>query len=738
MRNQKYNVSLFDNNRDILAKVKSFTFEELYDYLEKESEKEFASKDELSAIVCGTFIDKKRTAKNLLCRCIITYDIDYYNHDLKQLLSYISNCLQDYSYIYYTTSSNTSETPKLRLLLFVNKEILNGEYKKVSINIAKHFLAELFKESNYRKEKKTVSSAFDKCSYSPSYLMYTPVKVNGDFKLNKNKGKLIDIKAVYCTKKESYSDEDDFALDYINYPLAITDDKVKEILSNYDCNEVDYHGWVEVLLALHHQYKGGDKGLEFFINWSLTDNNISEKGRYENGSVIDVCTYKYKNAKSNILNSITFASIIYKVNEKKRLPSEVNDWFEFEAVKPLSIFKDVKRNKEGYITKILSTYANFRIMCDYYNLKISYDIISKENVNSLNIKNQNSLLAIVISTMILNGMDKGLGALYINLMGENNQINTFKNIMDNVTWDGTDRLESFYKTIEVEEEYLEVRDLYLLKWLQQMLYLTLYDGRRKIARNLLVFQSSQKIGKSTWLMSLLPDHLSQYIGEGLELDPTSSTKMLMCFKKIFAELGELEQSFKKADINQFKAIFGRTKDELNIKYLPHPVSYTRTTSFLGTVNEINFLKDKTGSTRFLVLPVKKVNGYHGIDMLQVYKQIIETIGYIDFELNEEQSERQRVINQEFEQPDIMDEMFTNVFETEFIEGGEYMSCTEILEQIGYHKRDVKHNIRCDIANTLRKYKFDYRKNVKKWKVKLKSDKNIKSIKSNQLFNKENN
>lgn len=715
MHNPKYRISFFNSNRDTLPKQKDLTFEEILDYFRNATRVNFVSKDNLEAMICGTFIKNERTTEALTCRSIITYDIDNYQYDLDVLITSVTECLKNNTYIYYTTASSTFANPRLRILLFISNPVARTDYNRISEKIAK----DLF--------NKDILTALDSASYSAMQLMYLPNFVNLEFKNGKNIGKLIDFdkyKDIEATDKLSTT-EDDFALDYVNYPLMITDDKVKEILLNYDCNEVDYHGWVEVLLALHHQYKGGDKGLEFFINWSLTDNNISEKGRYENGSVIDVCTYKYKNAKSNILNPITFASIIYKVNEKKRLPSEVNDWFEFEAVKPLSIFKDVKRNKEGYITKILSTYANFRIMCDYYNLKISYDIISKENVNSLNIKNQNSLLAIVISTMILNGMDKGLGALYINLMGENNQINTFKNIMDNVTWDGTDRLESFYKTIEVEEEYLEVRDLYLLKWLQQMLYLTLYDGRRKIARNLLVFQSSQKIGKSTWLMSLLPDHLSQYIGEGLELDPTSSTKMLMCFKKIFAELGELEQSFKKADINQFKAIFGRTKDELNIKYLPHPVTYTRTTSFLGTVNEINFLKDKTGSTRFLVLPVKKVNGYHGIDMLQVYKQIIETIGYIDFELNEEQSERQRVINQEFEQPDIMDEMFTNVFETEFIEGGEYMSCTEILEQIGYHKRDVKHNIRCDIANTLRKYKFDYRKNVKKWKVKLKSDKNLK-------------
>ena len=192
-------------------------------------------------------------------------------------------------------------------------------------------------------------------------------------------------------------------------------------------------------------------------------------------------------------------------------------------------------------------------------------------------------------------------------------------------------------------------------------------------------------------------------------------------KKIFVELGELEQSFKRADINQFKAIFGRTKDELNIKFLAHPVTYIRTTSFLGTVNEVSFLKDKTGSTRFLVLPVEKLNGYHNIDMLQLYRQIIDTIGYVDFELTSKESEQQRIINEEFEQPDSLDEMFTSNFEIEFDEGGEYMKCHEALEQIGYSKRDIKHNLRCDMGNILRKYNFKYRKNTKTFKLKLKNN-----------------
>ena len=724
MHNQKHNVSLFDNNRDIFVKEKSFTFEELYRHLEKESEKKFVSKDELSAIVCGTFIDKKRTAKNLLCRSIITYDIDYYNHDLDHLTSYIANCLHDYKYIYYTTSSSTFKTPKLRLLLFVDRDINNDDYKTVSKNIAKHFLAELFKESNYRKEKKTVDSAFDKCSYSPSYLMYLPINASDDFKLNKNNGKLIDIE----NHVNQDNDVENFCTEEFNrIPLAISDDKIKITLSNYDPTNLDYHEWLEVLLALHHQYEGGDDGLEILINWSLTDKKISEKNRYQKGNVEEVCTYKYRKLDLTSLDKIVkFSTIIYKSNLNKKIP--VN--FNIVNYKPIpldgNIFVDFKWNKKtGEITGVKPTYNNFEAMCRYYNIEISYDIITKENVNSLNEKDQNSLNSIIQSTMILNNMDRGLTAPYIYLMANRNKINTVKIIMDNVIWDGQDRLRDFYNTVEVDDKYKDARDIYLLKWLKQSLYLVLHEGDRKICRNLLIFQGGQKGGKSTWVNNLLPKHLGDYIGEGLRLNLNNSTDLLSCLKKWYVELAELEQSFKITDINQWKAFFGRRKDELNIKYVASPLVVERTTSFIGTVNEVSFLKDKSGSTRFLVLPVKKLNGYHGIDMLQLKKQIIETSGYMDFELDDNECEMQRLINEDFEQPNILEEQFLNVFEIEVVGDGIYLNCTEIFEQIGYSKRDVNRPMQCDLANILRKYNFNRQTDTKKWNVKLKSDKNLK-------------
>jgi hypothetical protein len=721
MNNPKYTISFFQGKHDRLPKVEEFTFQELRIRLSNAAREPYISKDELEGMVCGEFAENKRATEHLTFRSIITYDIDNYKHNLEKLIKDCASCLKDIKYLYYTTISSTFDKPRIRVLIFPNSNIVSHNYSKVAKLIAE----DLFNED--------ILEALDRASYTPVQLMYVPSLRTTDFRCKAHDGIVLNIDKYNHVEVRSNVT---YVADFKNIPLAnLSDEKVIGTLSKYDVNETDYYEWFTVCQALHHQYSGSEKGLEIFRQWSLRDS------RYSQDTIIKDTKIKYQSVRAECERPITFASVIAIVNEKQRLLSKGDGTRNFESLLfegPTNEkdengnliyircpFIDVKRNEKDRIVKVFSTYRNFQIMCKHYGIEISYDVISKENVNNLG-ETQNSLVSILRSAMTLNGMDIGLTLEYINLMAKGNKRNGFRNALDKVIWDGQDRLKAFYKTLEVKEpEHEEVRNLYLLKWLQQMLYLALYDPAstdgRKIARNLLVLQSDQQCGKSTWFKALLPDHLSDFIGEGLHLNSNNDMSVLACIKHIFVELAELEQSFKTTDINQFKAFFGRTKDILNIKYLPCPEGFIRTTSFLGTVNEVSFLKDKTGSTRFLVLPIKNANGFHGIDMMQLYKQIYEKTDYINFELNKEEQEKQRLINEEFQQPDVIEEQFRNNFETEFTTGGTYRNCTQILEQLGYTKRDINYTRRCDIANVLRKYNFDYRKKDKHWLVKLKGE-----------------
>ena len=107
-------------------------------------------------------------------------------------------------------------------------------------------------------------------------------------------------------------------------------------------------------------------------------------------------------------------------------------------------------------------------------------------------------------------------------------------------------------------------------------------------------------------------------------------------------------------------------------------------------------------------------------MLQLYKEILETTDYCNFELNEVERESQREINEEFEQPNLLEETFLDNFELEF-EGGEYMNCSEMLKQLSLGVKDFTYSRKADIKHIVVKYGFKYRKDLKKWLVKIKQN-----------------
>lgn len=711
---KKYCISFFNNCTDVIASREELSFEEILSYFKKVAIKPFTSKSNLGAMVCGSFKDNKRSAKDLISRSILTFDLDDYEEDFNSLKSEIETSLGDYTYIYYTTSSSTLSNPRARILLFIDNDVGRDSYG----NLGRKIVAKLF-------SNKLLKAISDESSFTPSQLMYLPNKVNDEFRGGKNVKELIKVDDYIAVREESKK-EDDEAKELIiwsnNLPLDLTKERVIETLGRYDCNETDYKEWLTVCQALHHQFMGSEEGLKIFTDWSLTDS------RYLEEDIIVDCKEKYKSIKGGGSRPITFASVIKLVNLKKNLPSKIVKNPALLVEVPIEDFLDYKSKftaKGREIRVIKNTYENFEILCKAYNVKISYDIITKRNISTMfEFEDDNLLTTEIESLLIRNNLDKGVAAKYVYMMGRKNKINSFKEILDNTIWDGQSRLDEFCRTINVNPIYEDLKNLYIKKWLQQLIYLSHADEKdRKIGRYILVFQGKQEMGKTTWVRSLLPVKLKNYISEGLHLNFNDSMSIITCASNLIVELGELETSFKKTDIAEFKAFFGRSKDVVNVKYIPFPITYPRTTSFIGSINDEEFLKDRTGSTRFLIIPTKNLNGYHDIDMLQLFKEIRESTDYVNFELSDEEKLMQNEHNKMFEVPDILEEGFLDNYDLEADkEVCDYYSAIQILEQMGYRKQDINNTRRIDIGRILRKHKCHKNTKTNKWLLKIR-DKN---------------
>jgi putative DNA primase/helicase len=149
------------------------------------------------------------------------------------------------------------------------------------------------------------------------------------------------------------------------------------------------------------------------------------------------------------------------------------------------------------------------------------------------------------------------------------------------------------------------------------------DGFRN--RGVLVLQGKQGIGKTTFLKNLCGENWGgnkKWFGEGLTLDPEVKDSKISAISYWITELAELENTTKRG-MPALKAFLTNSVDTLRKPYGVEETNFTRRTVFAGTVNEMGFLSDTTGNSRFWVIPVKEFKDTSKIDMQQVWATVAE-------------------------------------------------------------------------------------------------------------------
>ncbi|MCM1474154.1 MAG: virulence-associated E family protein, partial [Muribaculaceae bacterium] len=145
---------------------------------------------------------------------------------------------------------------------------------------------------------------------------------------------------------------------------------------------------------------------------------------------------------------------------------------------------------------------------------------------------------------------------------------------------------------------------------------------------ILVFQGKQGIGKTRFFEMLALN--SRFFGEGICLDPRDKDSIIQATSKWISELGELGSTMKK-DMDSVKAFLTKSTDEYRTPYGKASLHYPRMTSFVGTVNDDQFLIDQTGNRRFVTIPLASdlVIDYNTqikpFDALQLWAQIYNIV-----------------------------------------------------------------------------------------------------------------
>ena len=283
--------------------------------------------------------------------------------------------------------------------------------------------------------------------------------------------------------------------------------------------------------------------------------------------------------------------------------------------------------------RIKATVANLEHLFKSYGITCKYDEILKKQIISLNRKDENDLSTIstyaeIKSLLALNNAPISCIDLITPLMRQN-CTNPIIEFITSKKWDQRDHIGQLLNSLTVADDDIRYRNRAVITWLIQCVAAA--DSARSTPiphakakfELVLVLQGGQGLKKTSWFQSLLPRDLARYIVDGAHLDPSDKDTVIKCISGWICELGELDATFRKADIARLKAFLSNLIDTIRLPYERVSCDFARRTSFCASVNPCDFLTDSTGARRFLPLAITGCDYLHNIDMQQLWAQVWE-------------------------------------------------------------------------------------------------------------------
>lgn len=346
-------------------------------------------------------------------------------------------------------------------------------------------------------------------------------------------------------------------------------------------------------------------------------------------------TYNSSSSSINGLSKLTVPGARDIDNEtlQPRLDPAVNPFdspvlYSLDCAEPLdpSAFPNPPRPGRAPVTTI----PNVNHLLASYRITVRYDVIKKKLVVTMPGQSgspdnsDNVALTQIISLATLNGMSTGPLPSMVEVIGDRNLYNPAADWILSKPWDGADRLPLFYATLVQREDFPEsLKQTLMYRWMLSAVAAVLKPKGFR-CRGVLTLQGPQGIGKTAWSKSLVSDPALSHdlIKLDHHLDAGNKDSLLNAISHWIVEIGELDSSLKK-DVARLKGFLTADQDKVRRPYGRVDSEYSRKTVFCATVNDENFLVDSTGNTRWWTLPVVSIDFEHGIDMQQVFAQLVE-------------------------------------------------------------------------------------------------------------------
>ena len=669
------NKRIFDSRKIYIATGKSktetkwknveITYQSLIEKLKittrtRETYKEYkrmtkAQRDEIKDVggfVGGSLKGGRKTAETLANRSIITLDLDSVDIAVSDLWDNIT-MFNDYEVVIYSTHSHEPSSPRLRLVIPLDRSVLPDEYQAISRKLAEEIGIDMF----------------DDTTYQPHRLMYWPsTSSDGEYIFLRQEGPWL--------KPDSILDK---YLDWKDVSFWPESSRQSVRIHSQIKKQEDPLEKKGIIGAFCRTYSISE-AIDKYLDEAYLPTNIDGRYTYSEGSTVGgVVTYEDKFAYSHhgtdpisgmLCNSFDLVRI-HKFgvrDEEAKEGTPVNRMPSFTAMSELASedetvkltlgterlseamedfeFDDIEEGtKEELDTEWLK-------LLDYDNkglLRGTIDnaVIILENdprIKGKLIYNDFSNRATITGKLPWSdevnrdwkddddaGVRHFLESKYmlsragkisdaITITYQANKIHPVKEYLNSLTWDGIKRVEMLLTDYLGAENSIYTRAI-IRTHLTAAVARIMRPGCKY--DTMLTLTGPQGIGKSTFI---------RFLGKDWFSDSLNTVKGKEAYEQLqgswFIEIGELTAT-RKADIEAVKLFLSKTEDIYRVAYGRRTSRFRRQCVFWGTSNDKEFLRDKTGDRRTwpldcgVIIPVKDVFKDLKKEVDQIWAEAVE-------------------------------------------------------------------------------------------------------------------
>lgn len=268
---------------------------------------------------------------------------------------------------------------------------------------------------------------------------------------------------------------------------------------------------------------------------------------------------------------------------------------------------DWKVTQDGAKVRPHSTTENVAALADLLGIGIRYNVMSrKAEITIPGLKTERddhdtAALARFGDGAVRAGLQREGMKELVDAVAGTNPHHPVLGWIEATPWDTISRGQLFHESfVLVDIRHAKLRASLLDAWMLQGIG-ALLETDGVSAQGILVINGPQGVNKTRKIANLCP--VPGAVLTGIHLDPLDKDSVFQATSAWVTELGEIDSTFRKADVSAMKAFTDRRVDVLRRPYAKTDNTYRRRTIFAGTVNGTGYLADSTGDRRFWTLEV---------------------------------------------------------------------------------------------------------------------------------------